>query len=331
MRFGKTKLLAVAGMAFVLAACGSSVDKKTATELLQESSQHLYSKESKYNFDAKLAVDLSESNNLNTYMSELDINFVGAVDAAAGKFEVTPSVKAGMFNLTLPLALNTKDVSILVEPSNIIDSLGIFIPYESQSLAKFKNKYLLFKASNFLNDEEEQAEFKEIQASIHEVVNLFPGALEFYNKQIPVTNLNKLELTAEDKSLKAKSKIELVLTGEEIETLQKEVSNYFLEQVQASDKFNPEFKSNLVEALGEFVNLDADYGTYVESSRSVIWLDAKSRPIQSEETFTLYVEDEEFTIVITSKYSNFGKPKFVIKPAATDIYTVTEEDIDELL
>lgn len=322
MRLTKLKMLALAALGVFLSACGgdSALDKKTAKELFQQASSQLYANDAQYNFSSTAKIYTTVEN---PFTDELKILISGAVDNKSGRYEVNPEIQAGVINVKFPLLVDINKKEIIVNPGNIVDTVGMFVPEAGRQLAAYKGKHVRFSLSNFDID---TADLEMAMQAFSEFVRIGVGAMGEFNKNIPEQSIKKLELDSKAKEINAKAKIRVDLDHAQSKELQRQVNAYFIAEVSKSDSLPQELKQNFVEAMMEVDSVDNG----IENSSSIMYLNDKGQLIHGQDTYNFVVEHESASITMSTDYSNYAKPVFKVAPKSGDIIDFTQQDLEQM-
>lgn len=314
------KHLMIAGVSVLLTACGGSeLDNKSAKTLYQEAVQHLYAKDSQYNFKGEALVDIGVEN---PFASGLMLKIAGAVDNKQLRYEVLPEIEAGMFNVKLPIKLDINKKELLVNPSSILDTVMMFAPQAAEEAHKYRNKFIRFSPDNFTISKEDMAE---VSTVVSELTMIGTQALEQASKNIPEQSIRKLELDDKAKEIGAKVIVNVELDEAQSRALQQQVNQFFRDSVAANTKLPEDFKKAFLEGMDEAQD-DAGY----ESSSSFLYINDKGQPIHERAVFNYGFDGDSVSVSLNMDYLSFGSAKFVINPAASDIVNFTEEDLRAL-
>lgn len=323
MRLINFKTAAFVAMTTLLTACGggdSGLDKKSAKELFQEASQHFYAPNAQYNFSSVAKIYTTVDN---PFTDELKLKINGAIDNKAMRYEIRPEVEAGMINVKLPMLIDIKKQEVMIDPANVVDTIGMFTPDAARDLAKYKGKHVRFSLKNF------DVNAKDLEAAmtiISETTKIAVGALNEFNAHIPESSIKKLDLDSKAKELNAKAKIRVDLDAEQSKELQRKVNAYFIAEVQRNEHFPADFKRDFNDAMLENDLMDSG----IENTSSVMYLNDKGQVIHSQDTYNFSVENDSVSMTMTTDYSNYGKPEFKVAPKAADIVEFTQQDVAKI-
>lgn len=316
----KSKTLLVGSLAVLLTACGGSeLDKKSAKELYQDAAQHLYAKDAQYNFKADLKLDIGIEN---PFASNAKVRLSGAVNNNVQRYEFLPEIEAGMFNLKLPMLLDVKQQELVLDPSYVIDTIGMFAPQANAEIKQYKNKFVRFSVKNFEVDEADMAETMLVMT---EMLGIGYGALNEFSKALPESSIQKGDLDDKAKELGAKTVLHVKLDEQQSKDIQQHINTYFYDQVKASTKLPKDVKKGLMEGF-----LDSKDESGYGSSESVIYLNEKGQTIRQSDELNIDVEGDKINIAMTIDYSNYGKAAFTVSPSKNDIVDFTEKNMRSL-
>lgn len=322
MRISKLKATLMLTISALLVACGGGEDlsKKSAKELYQSAFSQLYADNSQFNFSSKAKIF---TNVENPFTDNLELVITGAVDNKTGRYEIIPQVDAGIIKVNLPILLDVKKKELIVNPGDIVDTVGMFAPEVGAKLAKYKGKHVRLQLANFDID---AGDLEKATLIFTETLSISKGALDEFNQNIAQESIKKLELDSKGKEIGAKVKLRIDLDAAQSKELQLKVNAYFVDQVNKNKNFPEEFKQGFTEAMAEIdVN---DNG--MENSSSVMYLNDKGQLIHSQDTYNFIVDEQSVSIQMNTDYSNHGKVNFTVAPKAGDIIDITKQDIEEM-
>ena len=320
MRFVKLKMAALLALGVLLTACGGAEqEEKSARELYQQASELLYADNARYNFSSDMKIGTTVAN---PFTEELRLTLNGAIDNKELRYELRPEVEAGVFSVKMPLLLDAGKKQLVLDPSNLVDTVGMFVPDAAQQLAKYRGKHVRFSLSNFDVD---SGEMEEVMLVFAELLRIGTGALNQFYTLVPDSSIQKLELDSKAKELKATAKIRVDLDSAQSRELQRQINAYFIAEVEKSQVLPAECKVDFVEAMQD---IDS-YDNGVENSSSIMYINASGQLVHGQETYNFNVEDESATLIMTTDYSNYGKPEFKIAPKESDIIEITQQELEQ--
>lgn len=320
MSLTTTKYIAVASLSVLLTACGDSgLDKKSGKVLYQEAAQHLYTKDSQFNFNADFLVDIE---NENPMLQGLKIKLSGAANNSAQRYELIPEVQAAIFNFKLPMLIDGKKHEALFDTSSVVETALMFAPQAQSELQQYKNKFVRFSPDNFTIDEDDMAQALVVMT---EALTIGGGVLNEFYQAVPESSIQKLALDDTAKQLDAKALLSVNLNKRQSKALQEHINTYMYDAVAANKKLPKDFKRGFLEALEEN-EVDGGY----ESSESMLYLNAKGQIIHEVSVFNYEIEGEEVSFNATVDYSNYGKANFTLSPKKNQIIDITEENLSAI-
>lgn len=321
MRFVKLKMAALLAFGVLLTACGGSEpEEKSAKELYQHASKLLYADNARYNFSSDIKISTTVEN---PFTEGLKLTINGAIDNKELRYELRPEIEAAIISLKMPMLLDAKKKQLILDPSNIVDTIGMFVPDAAQQLAKYKGKHVRFSLSNFDVD---TSEMEEVMVVFAELLRIGTGAINQFYTLVPDSSIQKLELDSKAKELKATAKIRVDLDSAQSRELQRQINAYFIAEVEKSEVLPAEFKEDFVEAMHD---IDS-YDNGVENSSSVMYINAKGQAVHSQETYNFNVDNDSLSMTMATDYSNYDKPEFKIAPKESDIMDITQQDLEQL-
>lgn len=308
-----------AALAMLLTACGQEAEKKSAKTLYLEGYQQLTAPTAQYNFNADIKLDGSQ---FEAMLADVKLSLNGAVDMAGKKFEVTPEVKAAMFQIRLPISLDLKQEHIIIDPVDIISAMQMFQPDAAGVVERYKNKFIRLKKSNLELDEEQQQELDTALDAAGQIFEIAFDVAEKASQDLPESSFQLKELGESGKQSDVSTAISLVLSAEQRQEFERAILVQFRERLQASTVAD-EIKQQILAGLEEAETMDRPE----EAVDSVVYLNAKGQVVRVNDRYTYLIEGKQAFMDVNVAFSQYGQAKFSIAPVATDIIDIDEEEI----
>lgn len=313
------KFAVPAALALLLAACGQEAEKKSAKTLYLEGYQHLTAPTAQYNFNADIKLDGSQFEDM---LADVKLSLNGAVDIAGKKFEVTPEVKAAMFQIKLPISLNLKQEHIVIDPADIISAMQMFQPDAAGLVERYKNKFIRLQKSSLKMDEEQQQELDTALTAAGEIFEIAFDVAQKASQDLPENSFQLKDMGDSGKQAGALTAISLVLSAEQRQDFERTVLSQFRQRLQASS-IADEIKQQIIAGLEEAETTDRPH----EAVDSIVYLNDKGQVVRVNDRYTYVVEGKQAQMDVNVAFSQYGQAKFVITPAADNIIDIDEDEI----
>lgn len=312
-------VLAALPFALLLAGCASPLAGKSADlatrQVLRENLQH-----ASYNFSGELGFTSLHGSRadddkpqlaytINQVARSTKVAVSGAVDQDSKRLELTPAFRFDRRNLqasiTLPLQLNLRDFSLLVDPA----AFDLLMP----ELYSEKPRFVRFRLPA------EQAGKIPLDAILQALPGLVDEGYGTVDKQ--VFTLETLDATARD--LGASYQLRIAMNPQQENQVLLHVIDGLAKVVQqeADRRGQPEDGKQAVSMMQLVKALSQHSASELQGSRTVSHLYANRRGqlLGVNQEVTLDTPQLHGLAYIHLRYSNHGKPVFAYQPTADDI------------
>lgn len=307
-----------AALALLLTACGQEAEKKSAKTLYLEGYQQLTAPTAQYNFNADIKLDGGQ---FEPMLANIKLQLNGAVDMAGKQFEVTPEVKAAMFQIKLPMSIDLKQEHIVIDPADIISAMQMFQPDAASLVERYQNKFVRLKKSSLQLDEEQQQELETAFDAARQIFEIAFDVAEKASQELPESSFQLQDL-GETKQAEVKTAISLVLSPEQRKDFERAMLSQFRERLQQST-IADEIKAQIIAGLEEAETLDSPN----EQVDSIVYLNDKGQVIRVNDRYTYVIEGKQAFMDVNVAFTQYGQAKFSIAPAVADIIDLDEEEI----
>ena len=307
-----------AALALLLTACGQEAEKKSAKTLYLEGYQQLTEPTAQYNFNADIKLDGGQ---FEPMLANIKLQLNGAVDMAGKQFEVTPEVKAAMFQVKLPMSIDLKQEHIVIDPADIINAMQMFQPDAASLVERYQNKFVRLKKSSLQLDEEQQQELETAFDTARQIFEIAFDVAEKASQELPESSFQLQDL-GETKQAEVKTAISLVLSPEQRKDFERSMLSQFRERLQQST-IADEIKAQIIAGLEEAETLDSPN----EQVDSIVYLNDKGQVIRVNDRYTYVIEGKQAFMDVNVAFTQYGQAKFSIAPAVADIIDLDEEEI----
>lgn len=322
MKLPYSKTLLASGLALLLTACGGSdVDKKPAKQIYEEASTHLYADNAQYNFAADVRLDGGEAEPM---LANVKITINGAMDNAKGRLEMTPEVKAAMFQVSLPMSLDFKQKQLMFDPATLIEAAQMFAPGDTSALNRYNGKFIRIQPDNFSLDNEQKEQLDKALKMLDEGFSLFSQTQQESIALVEDRHFRKLELDDFAKQNKSAAVIHFSMSAEDQLEHSRKVAKLLTSKVENSANF-AEFKDDVIEVIDDVLGEGAG-----EAVGTTLYINGKGQITHMKGQSTQNIDGKQLKLDMKIDLSNYGKAKFNIAPKASDIIDLNEEEIMRL-
>lgn len=322
MKISFAKTLFASSLVLLLTACGDSTfDKKTAKQLYQEGASQLYSAKAQYNFNADLKIAGEE---INPMLANLKVRVNGAFDNAKGQLELVPEFKAAMIQGRLPLQLNLKSQQLLLDPTDLVAAIQMFVPAGTSVLNRYAGKYIRFQPKNFSLDTEQKQQLNEVLGMVDTGISVLMDVQDESIASLPDKHFKKLELDDYAKNNQARAVIHFSMTAEESMQHSQKMAQAILKRIENEEKFaefKDEFATTINTALSENLGESVDTTLYINEKGQITHMKGLGQ---------VDVEGEKVKFQMLINLTNYGKATFSMQPDSSQIIDFNEDEIVRL-
>lgn len=316
----RLKYILPVALGLLLSACGQETEKKSAKALYLDGYKHLSSPTAQYNFNADIKLD---SIQLESMLPDVKLTLKGAADIGRKKYELIPEVKAAMFQVTLPLSLDIKQQSLVIDPSDIIGVMQMFQPGAAGVVERYRNKFVRMQTASLKLEGEQKEQLDQAVSAIAELLDVALDITQETSRNLPESSFQLQPLDNANKQDGAVTAINLTLTAEQKEALGREMISLFKQRINEKDNLPDELRSAIMSGIEEAEAAEQIH----ESTDSIVYLNDKGQIIRINDRYTYNADGKQARADINLVLSNYGKAEFSITPNDDQIIELDEQEI----
>lgn len=277
-----------------------------------------------YNFTADLkleGVDVPE------LPPGIKINLNGAVDMSQQRFELLPKIKAGVFQINLPIALDLTEQSLMFDPSDIIATMQMLAPAATPLIERYSGKFVRLKLANLELADDERLMLDQSITTTTQVLEAALSALNAAYKELPDSNFQQHPLDGISQSGKITRAVSLNMNNETLHNLQAHTQNLFINNIKANTQLDPAFKTEFLESIDEQLSMD---DSPLGEIHSILYLDDNNQIVRINDRIDIQNDEENILLDINMDISNHGQAVFQLDSNHGEIIDLDSNELEIL-
>ena len=318
------RFLSVLGLGIYLAACSQLPDKnQSAKDLYFDGFRQLRSPQAQFNFNASFKFD----NTVKDLPPDTRITINGAVDNAKQKYELMPEIKAGVIQVRLPLSMDVKEKSLLIDPADLIATLQMAMPEAAPLVERYSGKFVELNLASLDLDEDTEQMTESMLQAMDEIVKVAFDAAETAGQEMSESSFQMQPVEKSAHTNGISQAVNLTLDEVQYQAMQVRTRELFLEAIKVSSNINDSLKEPLLQTMQEELADKSELGGH---GNSTAYFDNKGRILRLQDSYSALIDGQKTRFSMDVAFSNYGKARFEMQPMADQVIQLDEEEIEML-